>query len=160
MGRTSFRQYVVFPVEGHSCIAKVVDRELTKLFQLATDVSGVSGSLTAAGILRPADADVTKDYRRFSYMIPKDATYKNVLKGRGGEGTITKGLSRLSSIGVDTEKKLNEFRIDSLLGEPGITILELSEISEIQKQVRNKRLYSYLMGGKESTDNESFATEN
>jgi hypothetical protein len=89
MGRTSFRQYVVFPVEGHSCIAKVVDRELTKLFQLATDVSGVSGSLTAAGILRPADADVTKDYRRFSYMIPKDATYKIVLKGRGGEGTIT-----------------------------------------------------------------------
>ena len=45
--------------------------------------------LTAAGILRPADADVTKDYRRFSYMIPKDATYKIVLKGRGGEGTIT-----------------------------------------------------------------------
>ena len=74
--------------------------------------------------------------------------------------SITKGLSRLSIAGVDTEKKLNEFRIDSLLGEPGITILELSEISEIQKQVRNKRLYSYLMGGKESTDNESFATEN
>ena len=74
--------------------------------------------------------------------------------------SITKGLSRLSSAGVDTEKKLNEFRIDSLLGEPGITILELSEISEIQKQVRNKRLYSYLMGGKESAENESFATEN
>ena len=60
--------------------------------------------------------------------------------------SITKGLSRLSSVGVDTEKKLNDFRIDSLLGEPGITILELSEISEIQKQVRNKRLYSYMMG--------------
>ena len=70
--------------------------------------------------------------------------------------SITKGLSRLASAGVDTEKKLNEFRIDSLLGEPGITILELSEISEIQKQVRNKRLYSYLMGGKESPENESF----
>ena len=61
---------------------------------------------------------------------------------------------------MDTEKKLNEFRIDSLLGETGITIQEFSEISEIQKQVRNKRLYSYLMGGKESTDNEGFATEN
>ncbi len=70
--------------------------------------------------------------------------------------SIMKGLYRLSSAGVDTEKKLNEFRIDSLLGEPGITILELSEISEIQKQVRNKRLYSYLMGGKESSDNEDF----
>ncbi len=89
MGRTSFRQYVVFPVEGHSCIAKVVDRELTKLFQLATDVSGVSGSLTAAGILRPADADVTRDYRQFTYTIPKDATYKSTLKGRDSIGTIS-----------------------------------------------------------------------
>lgn len=70
--------------------------------------------------------------------------------------SIMKGLSRLSSAGVDTEKKLYDFRIDTLLGEPGITILELAEISEIQKQVRNKRLYTYLVGGKESTDNEIF----
>ena len=62
---------------------------------------------------------------------------------------IMKGFSRLSSAGIDDEKKLNDFRIDSLLGEDGITVLELSTISEIQKQNRNKRLYSYLMGVKE-----------
>ena len=69
---------------------------------------------------------------------------------------IMKGFSRLSSAGIDDEKKLNDFRIDSLLGEDGITVVELSTISEIQKQNRNKRLYSYLMGVKEeSADPES-----
>ena len=68
---------------------------------------------------------------------------------------IMKGFSRLSSAGIDDEKKLNDFRIDSLLGEKGITVLELSTISEIQNQARNKRLYSYLMGSsKESPGNE------
>ena len=52
-------------------------------------LTDVSGSLTTAGILRPADADVTKDYRQFTYTIPKDATYKITLKGRGSEGTIS-----------------------------------------------------------------------
>ena len=67
-----------------------------------------------------------------------------------------KGFSRLSSVGIDDEKKLNDFRIDSLLGEDGITVVELSTISEIQRQNRNKRLYSYLMGMKEEdTDPES-----
>ena len=70
--------------------------------------------------------------------------------------SLMKSLARLSSAGVDTEKKLNDFRIDSLLGEPGITVQELSEISEIQKQARNKRLYSYIMGGKGTTENETF----
>ena len=32
-----------------------------------------------------------------------------------------KGFSRLSSAGIDDEKKLNDFRIDSLLEEDGIT---------------------------------------
>ena len=62
-----------------------------------------------------------------------------------------KGLSRLHSVGVDTEKKLNDFRIDAILCEDGITVIELAEISELQKQVRNKRLFSYLMGAKESS---------
>ena len=69
---------------------------------------------------------------------------------------IMKGFSRLSSAGIDDEKKLNDFRIDSLLGEDGITVVELSTISEIQKQNRNKRLYSYLMGmTEEGADPES-----
>ena len=69
---------------------------------------------------------------------------------------IMKGFSRLSSAGIDDEKKLNDFRIDSLLGEKGITVLELFTISDIQKQARNKRLYSYLMGVKEEgADQES-----
>lgn len=63
-----------------------------------------------------------------------------------------KGLSRLHSVGVDTEKKLNDFRIDAILCEDGITVIELAEISELQKQVRNKRLFSYLMGASESGD--------
>ena len=67
-----------------------------------------------------------------------------------------KGFSRLSSAGIDDEKKLNDFRIDSLLEEDGITVVELSTISEIQKQNRNKRLYSYLMGmTEEGADPES-----
>lgn len=67
-----------------------------------------------------------------------------------------KGFSRLSSAGIDDEKKLNDFRIDSLLGEDGITVVELSTISEIQKQNRNKRLYSYLIGmTEEGADPES-----
>ncbi len=66
-----------------------------------------------------------------------------------------KGFSLLSSAGIDDEKKLNDFRIDSLLGEDGNTVVELSTISEIQKQNRNKRLYSYLMGmTEEGTDPE------
>ena len=69
---------------------------------------------------------------------------------------IMKGFSRLSSAGIDDEKKLNDFRIDSLLGEDGITVVELSTISEIQKQNRNKRLYSYLIGmTEEGADPES-----
>ena len=67
-----------------------------------------------------------------------------------------KGFSRLSSAGIDDEKKLNDFRIDSLLEEDGITVVELSTISEIQKQNHNKRLYSYLMGmTEEGADPES-----
>ncbi len=52
-------------------------------------LTDVSGSLTTTGILRPADADVTRDYRQFTYTIPKDATYKSTLKGRDSIGTIS-----------------------------------------------------------------------
>ena len=65
---------------------------------------------------------------------------------------MMKAFARLSSAGVDTERKLNDFRIDILLDVEGITVAELTEIREIQKQNRDKRLYSYLMGSAGATD--------
>lgn len=65
---------------------------------------------------------------------------------------MMKAFARLSSAGVDTEKKLNDFRIDVLLDVEGITVAELTEIREIQKQNRDKRLYSYLMGNAGGVD--------
>lgn len=57
-----------------------------------------------------------------------------------------KVLSKLYSTGCTTEKQLQELRIEDILGIPGITVPEMKEITEIQKQVKNKTLFSYLGG--------------
>lgn len=58
-----------------------------------------------------------------------------------------KVLQKLFDAGCNTEKRLQDLRMEDILNIPGITVPEMKEITEIQKQVRNKMLYSYLGGG-------------
>ncbi|MCB6570524.1 hypothetical protein LI142_13550 [Eubacterium limosum] len=57
-----------------------------------------------------------------------------------------KVLSKLFSAGCNTEKQLQELKIEDILSIPGITVQEMKEITELQKQVKNKTLFSYLGG--------------
>ena len=57
-----------------------------------------------------------------------------------------KVLQKLFSAGCKTEKQLQELTIEDILNVPGITVPEMKEITEIQKQVKNKTLFSYLGG--------------
>ena len=65
-----------------------------------------------------------------------------------------KVLSKLFSAGCNTEKQLQDLKMEDILSIPGITVPEMKEITEIQKQVKNKTLFSYLGGGSnEHTEN-------
>lgn len=57
-----------------------------------------------------------------------------------------KVLTKLYNAGCNTEKQLQELKMEDILNIPGITVPEMKEITEIQKQVKNKSLYSYLGG--------------
>ncbi|NCC87174.1 MAG: hypothetical protein EOM05_04830 [Clostridia bacterium] len=58
-----------------------------------------------------------------------------------------KVLGKLYAAGCVTEKQLQDLKIEDILGIPGITVPEMKEITEIQKQVKNRSLFSYLGGG-------------
>lgn len=57
-----------------------------------------------------------------------------------------KVLTKLYESGCNTEKKLQDLKIEDILSIPGITVPEMKEITELQKQVKSKTLYSYLGG--------------
>ena len=57
-----------------------------------------------------------------------------------------KVLTKLYDAGYNTEKKLQDLKIEDILSIPCITVPEMKEITELQKQVKNKTLYSYLGG--------------
>lgn len=56
-----------------------------------------------------------------------------------------KALERLKSSGIDDEKKLQNLDMDMILEIKGITVSELKVISEIKKNVKANRLFSYLL---------------
>ena len=61
----------------------------------------------------------------------------------------TKLLTKLFDAGCNTEKKLQQLDMESILKIPGIT---MSLIIELQKQTKANKLFSYLGGG---TDEQS-----
>ena len=67
-------------------------------------------------------------------------TDKNALNNK------MKVLSKLFSVGCNTEKKLQDLKMEDILSITGITVPEMKEITELQKQVKNKTLFSYLGG--------------
>ncbi|HHZ05871.1 MAG TPA: hypothetical protein GX401_03685 [Clostridiales bacterium] len=58
-----------------------------------------------------------------------------------------KVLTKLYDAGCNTEEQLQKLKMEDILNIPGITVPEMKEITEIQKQVKNKTLFSYLGGG-------------
>ena len=58
-----------------------------------------------------------------------------------------KVLNKLFDSGCDTEKKLQQLDMESILKIPGITIPDMSLIIELQKQTKVNKLFSYLGGG-------------
>lgn len=55
----------------------------------------------------------------------------------------TKLLTKLFDAGCNTEKKLQQFDMESILKIPG----DMSLIIELQKQTKVNKLFSYLGGG-------------
>ena len=58
-----------------------------------------------------------------------------------------KVLNKLCDAGCTAEKQLQDLKMEDILNIPGITVPEMKEITEIQKQVKNRTLFSYLGGG-------------
>ena len=56
-------------------------------------------------------------------------------------------LNKLFDSGYDTEKKLQQLDMESILKIPGITIPDMTVIMELQKHTKAGKLYSYLGGG-------------
>ena len=65
---------------------------------------------------------------------------------KNGLNNKMKVLSKLFSAGCNTEKQLQDLKMEDILSIPGITVPEMKEITELQKQVKNKTLFSYLGG--------------
>ncbi len=53
-----------------------------------------------------------------------------------------KVLTKLYDAGCNTEEQLQKLKMEDILNIPGITVPEMKEITEIQKQVKNKTLFS------------------
>lgn len=67
-----------------------------------------------------------------------------------------KVLNKLFENGYDTEKKLQQLNMESLLKIQGITISDMAVIIELQKQTKTGRLYSYLSGAHYGVGNVSY----
>lgn len=65
----------------------------------------------------------------------------------------TRVLNKLYEHGCKTEKELQALSLENILAIKGITIPEMSIITELQKQTKAGKLYSYLAGG--NTDEQS-----
>lgn len=58
-----------------------------------------------------------------------------------------KVLNKLFDSGCDTEKKLQQLDMESILKIPSITIPDMGVIMELQKNTKSGKLFSYLGGG-------------
>lgn len=56
-------------------------------------------------------------------------------------------LTKLFDFGCNTEKKLQQLDMESILKIPGITIPDMALIIEFQKETKANKLFSYLGGG-------------
>lgn len=59
----------------------------------------------------------------------------------------TKVLNKLFEANCKTEKDLQALDIESVLKIPNITIQDMTIITELQKQIKANKLFSYLGGG-------------
>lgn len=59
----------------------------------------------------------------------------------------TKVLNKLFEANCKTEKDLQALDIESILKIPNITIHDMTIITELQKQIKANKLFSYLGGG-------------
>lgn len=66
----------------------------------------------------------------------------------------TKVLTKLFEAGINTEKELLALNLQSILQIKNITIQDMSIITELQTYIKSNKLYSYLGGKKNDTDNE------
>lgn len=64
----------------------------------------------------------------------------------------TKLMAKLFDSGCNTEKKLQQLDMESILKIPGITIPDMALIIELQKETKANKLFSYLGDG---TDEQS-----
>lgn len=55
-------------------------------------------------------------------------------------------IKKLISMGVKTEKDLSELNIEDMIYSDNTTIGELRAFTEIKKNVKSHKLYSYLTG--------------
>ena len=63
--------------------------------------------------------------------------------------TRVRVLEKLFKAGVGTKKELQELSMETILQIPGISVPDMVIITQLQKSVRDKKLYSYL-GGNEN----------
>lgn len=59
----------------------------------------------------------------------------------------TKVLNKLFEANCKTEKDLQALDIEGILKIPNITIQDMTIITELQKQIKANKLFSYLGGG-------------
>jgi len=65
-----------------------------------------------------------------------------------------KVLNKLFDNGCKTEKELQALDMESILKIPNITIMDMTIITELQKQVKANKLFSYLGGGNDEQSSE------
>lgn len=66
-----------------------------------------------------------------------------------GEFTLAqknKILKKLFDFGCKTEKDLQALDVESILKMPDVTIMDITIITQLQKQVKSNKLFSYLGG--------------
>ncbi|MFR5875258.1 MAG: hypothetical protein ACLUFN_02080 [Eubacterium sp.] len=66
----------------------------------------------------------------------------------------TRVLNKLFEHGINSEKELQSLSLEKILEIKGITIPEMAIITELQKQTKAGKLFSYLGGGVDESDNE------
>lgn len=69
------------------------------------------------------------------------------MKGKFTLQQKVKVLNKLFDNNCKTEKDLQTLNMESILKIPNITIMDMTIITEMQKQIKANKLFSYLGGG-------------
>lgn len=103
--------------------------------------------------MNSAENPLTASVDRPDYILQEmqktifEMEVNNIMSEKNGLNYKTRVLAKVYSTGCRDEASFLRLGLPDFLKMPGLTVADIQEICELQRQVKNHTLFSYLGGG-------------